>query len=169
MDPDNRLLSVYPHRRLDFESMRDALLAASGELDVHLGGVPSSLLGNAATPRRSLYGKIDRQFLPSELKAFDFANPELHSPRRFETNVPQQALFFLNSPFAMQRAQALAQTLEMNDPHARVHALFQRTYQRNPTLNEQYSSLSFIQRTPEEPWARLAHALLLANEFLFLD
>ena len=169
VDPDNRLLSVYPHRRLDFESMRDALLMASGELDSRLGGVPTPLLGQEASSRRSLYGKIDRQFLPSELKAFDFANPELHSPRRFETNVPQQALFFLNSPFTMQRADALAQTFAKADPNSRVRVLFQRAYQRNPTESERASSLAFVQQTPEAPWTRLAHALLLSNEFLFLD
>src|SRR5205807_6075148 len=42
-DPDNRLLSHYPLRRLDAEAIRDAMLHVSGELDTRVGGpyVPS--------------------------------------------------------------------------------------------------------------------------------
>ena len=47
-----------------------------------MGGRPGRLFGADASTRRSIYGRIDRQFLPSTLRVFDFANPELHSPRR---------------------------------------------------------------------------------------
>ena len=69
------------------------MLSISGELDSQAGGPPKELFGGEASTRRSIYGKIDRQFLPSVLRVFDFANPELHAPRRYRTNVPQQALF----------------------------------------------------------------------------
>ena len=96
-DSENRFLSVYPRRRLSVESMRDTMLAISGELNLRVGGPPKELFGEGASTRRSIYGKIDRQFLPSVLRVFDFANPELHAPRRYKTNVPQQALFLMNS------------------------------------------------------------------------
>ena len=108
LDPENRLLSRMNARRLSFEELRDAALAASGRLDLTTGGRPSDLF-NAAFRRRTLYGLIDRQFLPSTLRVFDFANPDLHIPQRSETTGPQQALFFLNHPLLVQQAQALAE------------------------------------------------------------
>ena len=152
-DPENRLLSVYPRRRLDFEAMRDGLLAVSGELDLRLGGAPGELLGMAPSPRRSLYGRVDRKFLPTELRVFDFANPELHSPKRYETNVPQQALFFLNSPFTIDRARKLADRLGDSSPEAKARRLFQFAYHRNPTPEEVTASLDFVAHgsEPAEP------------------
>lgn len=149
-DPDNRLLSHFPRRRLDFEALRDGLLAASGELDPQLGGVPGELLGRRASPRRSIYGRIDRKFLPTTLQVFDFANPELHSPGRYETNVPQQALFFLNSPFTIERARALVQRIAEGSPEARVLAMFRAIYQRDPTTEQLAASLQFIRNSSSE-------------------
>ena len=99
VDPENRLLWRMNRRRLSFEALRDALLAASGELDPTIGGRPVDLFDAAVPHAATLYGLIDRQFLPSMLRMFDFANPDLHIPQRSETTVPQQALFFLNHPF----------------------------------------------------------------------
>ncbi|CAN5454184.1 PSD1 and planctomycete cytochrome C domain-containing protein [soil metagenome] len=143
-DPENRLLSHFPRRRLDFESMRDSLLAASGELDLSIGGQPVALLGAGASPRRSLYGRIDRQFVPSTLRDFDFANPELHSPQRHQTNVPQQALFFMNSPFVEARALAFAQRVDGASPAARISQFFRLALQRDPTSSEMANSQEFI-------------------------
>jgi hypothetical protein len=144
-DPNNRLLSYFPRRRLDFEAMRDSLLAASGELDLSIGGQPGLLFGADASLRRSLYGRIDRTFLPSTLRNFDFANPELHSARRHETNVPQQALFFMNSPFVESRAIALAGRVAGEvEPEQRIRSLFQFTLRREPSRGELASSGRFI-------------------------
>ncbi len=151
-DPENRLLSVYPRRRLDFEAMRDTMLAATGELDLRMGGLPGELFGAGASTRRSIYGRIDRQFLPSTLRVFDFANPELHTPRRYRTNVPQQALFLMNAPFTVTRARALAARLkkELPDPAAepRVRRLFQHVYGREPSGEEMAGSLRFVEARP---------------------
>lgn len=94
-------------RRLDFEQLRDAMLAVTGELDSSVGGSPSDLLA-ADNRRRTVYAFVDRQFLPGALRTFDFANPDIHVAVRHETTVPQQALFFLNGTFAAERARALA-------------------------------------------------------------
>ncbi len=151
-DVENRLLSVYPRRRLDFEAMRDSMLNASGELDLKMGGPPGPLFGAGASHRRSIYGRIDRQFLPSTLLVFDFANPELHSPARYRTNVPQQALFLMNSPFTVMRAQALAARVEMEssaeNESEKLSRLFQHVYQRRPTEEELASSLRFLTSLP---------------------
>ena len=56
--------------------------------------------------RRTVYGFIDRQNLPGLFRTFDFASPDAHSPQRFTTTVPQQALFLMNSPFVVEQAPA---------------------------------------------------------------
>lgn len=94
--------------RLDFESLRDSLLFTSGQLDPKMGGKAEDLFKPPFSKRRSIYGFIDRQFLPGALRVFDFANPDMHNPQRSETTVPQQALFFMNGPFVVEQAKALA-------------------------------------------------------------
>jgi hypothetical protein len=148
-DPENRLLSVYPRRRLSFESMRDTMLSISGELDLRYGGPPKEMFGGEASKRRSVYGKIDRQFLPSVLRVFDFANPELHAPRRYRTNVPQQALFLMNSNFSIDRAKALSVRVHNDYPDGDINAKINRSYEyvygRRPNSEEINRSVLFIE------------------------
>ncbi|MFO0883373.1 MAG: DUF1553 domain-containing protein [Pirellulales bacterium] len=81
-DPSNRLLWKRAGHRLTFEELCDSLLAVTGGLDMKLGGKPSPMLTASLPQRRTLYGLVDRQFLPSVLQVFDFANPDLHIPQR---------------------------------------------------------------------------------------
>jgi hypothetical protein len=76
-DPENRLLSRINRTRLDFESMRDSLLFASGDLDFKMGGRAVEMFKAPFAKRRSIYGLVDRQFLPSTFRTFDFANPDI--------------------------------------------------------------------------------------------
>jgi hypothetical protein len=145
-DPGNRLLWHFNRQRLDFEAMRDALLASSGELDPAVGGRPVDMLNST---RRSVYGKVDRQFLPGVFRTFDFANPDLHIPQRPATTVPQQALFFMNSPFLADRARAMANRPDVagvNDPAGRVARLFRDCYQRPPTEQQTRAALRFVEQ-----------------------
>ena len=107
-DPENRLLWRFNRQRLDFESMRDAVLAASGALDPTIGGRPTPITEAPFSARRTLYGFIDRQNLDGLYRTFDFAVPDATSPRRFVTTVPQQALFLMNSPFLHEQSRHLA-------------------------------------------------------------
>jgi hypothetical protein len=144
VDPSNRLLWRFNRQRLDFESMRDSLLAVSGELDASAGGRPVDMFGS---PRRSVYGKVDRQFVPGVFRVFDFANPDLHIPQRATTTVPQQALFFMNSTFLADRARALASRPAVAAaPTAKdkVRALYKLCYQRVPTERQQEAALDFL-------------------------
>ena len=147
-DSENRFLSVYPRRRLSVESMRDTMLAISGELNLRVGGPPKELFGEGASTRRSIYGKIDRQFLPSVLRVFDFANPELHAPRRYKTNVPQQALFLMNSKFTIDRAKALSLRVQDDcrggDIKAKIIRFYEYVYGRHPESEELNKSILFI-------------------------
>jgi hypothetical protein len=143
VDPENRLLWRQNPRRLAFEELRDSLLAASGKLEVSIGGKAGDLLAPGFR-RRTLYGTIDRQFLPSTLRIFDFASPDLHIPQRSETTVPQQALFFLNHPLMVGYAQTLADCATGRTAEERIQQLYQRTYQRPATPAQVQAALEFI-------------------------
>ena len=152
VDPENRLLWRVNPRRLTFEEVRDTLLTVSGELDRRMGGRAAELFSSgAANVRRTLYGLVDRQFLPGVLRTFDFANPDLHIPLRTETTVPQQALFALNHPFLAGRAKALAARTRDDEPAEAVHRLYRAAYQREPTDSQVRAALAFLDSVAEEP------------------
>jgi hypothetical protein len=135
IDADNRLLWRANRRRLDFEATRDSLLAASGLLDLTMGGRPAKL--ESGSRRRTIYGFIDRLNLANMYRAFDFASPDAHSPQRFTTTVPQQALFMMNSPFIVAQARGLLARVEAEkEPEARIRALYRIVYGRAPTEHE---------------------------------
>jgi hypothetical protein len=148
LDPDNVLLWKMNRRRLDFEALRDSLLAATGQLDETVGGPAAPLTTEPFSVRRTVYGFIDRQNLPGLFRTFDFANPDTHSPGRFITTVPQQALFLMNSPFVMQGAERVQQRPELAgiaDPAQRIHRLYALIYGRDPTAAETSLGLAFIE------------------------
>src|SRR5439155_19785445 len=103
-DPENRLLWKMNRQRLDFEEMRDSLLVVSGKLDLAEGSHAVDIIGEPPSPRRTVYGFVERQNLPNMFRAFDFASPDPTSPQRFATTVPQQALFLMNSRLAIDKA-----------------------------------------------------------------
>ena len=153
VDPENRLLWRMTPRRLTFEELRDTLLAVTGELDRRLGGRAAELFPAGATnTRRTIYGLVDRQFLPGVLRLFDFANPDLHIPRRSETTVPQQALFTMNHPFLADRSRALvaATSATADDPAARIRKLYRAVYQRDPTEVQRRAALAFLDAATAE-------------------
>ncbi len=129
-DPENKLLWHMPRRRLDFEALRDAMLAVSGRLDATIGGQPISITAIPADPRRTLYAMIERERPLALLKTFDVADPEQHSPQRYQTTVPQQGLFLLNSPFVGEMARHLA--ARAGD----VRELYQLALGRVPSASE---------------------------------
>jgi hypothetical protein len=146
IDPDNRRLWRMNRQRLDFEAMRDTLLAVSGRLDLSAGGHPVDITTEAST-RRTVYGYIDRQNLPSLFRAFDFASPDTTSPQRFFTTVPQQALFLMNSPFVVQQAKRLVACGEftgLRSEDDRTRFLYQRAFQREPTREELRLTREFL-------------------------
>ncbi len=139
VDATNLLLWKMNRQRLDFESMRDTILSISGKLDLKQGGLPVELTSVPFTGRRTVYGFIDRQNLPGMFRAFDFANPDVSTPQRFTTTVPQQALFFLNSPFIADQAKNLMDRKEMTaakSDEERVKALYALAFQRLPSREE---------------------------------
>ncbi|MBC7819328.1 MAG: PSD1 domain-containing protein [Planctomycetaceae bacterium] len=171
-DPDNRWLSQMNRRRLEWESLRDALLATSGEMNRRIGGESVELLGGF-NPRRTLYGTLDRLDVPNLLTTFDFPTPASTNPQRDSTTVAPQALFLMNGDLTFEVASRLLRRPEVvaaADAPSRVRQLFLICFQRTPTDTEQQSAREFLSDAPTpERWAAFAQSLLLANEFAFVD
>ena len=149
-DPENRWFWRMNRKRLDFEALRDSLLVVSGTADLKMFGKPEEIFTAPWSKRRSIYGFIDRQNLPGTFRTFDFASPDAHSPIRFETTVPQQALYMLNSPFVQELAGALLASVSAGSPPAdRARGLIRRVLSREPTDAEIQSALAYVQ--PAEP------------------
>ncbi|MCW5554034.1 MAG: PSD1 domain-containing protein [Verrucomicrobiae bacterium] len=176
-DPDNRYFSRMNRRRLDFEAMRDTLLAVSGKLDLRMGGVPVDIIGEPFATRRTVYGLIDRQNLPGMFRTFDFANPDVSNQGRFATTVPQQALFMLNSPFVIEQARALVQREEIKgreNSAGKIQAMYELVAQRPPERAELRLAEQFLAAQPAtdaklSPLEQYAQVLLVSNELMFVD
>ncbi|HIE99765.1 MAG TPA: DUF1553 domain-containing protein [Planctomycetes bacterium] len=163
-DPGNRLLWRMPKRRLEAESIRDAMLVVAGELDesrpdgslvaTMIGDKPISLIGlDRKLPKdldgavyRSVYLPVIRDRLPDVLNLFDFAEPSFVTGDRETTNVPVQALYLMNSSFVQDRAKQLAARLERET--SQDEELVQRTFLlcfgREPDAEEKDRSLAFL-------------------------
>ncbi len=139
-DAENDLLSRFNRQRLDYETMRDCMLAATQELDASkLGGRAIELGAKEADTRRTLYLKVDRYDQATVPAMFDFANPDSHSPQRFNTTVPQQALFLMNSPFMRARADVIAKETPLQgttlDSEA-IRSMYRRIFARDSKPDE---------------------------------
>jgi hypothetical protein len=197
VDPDNRLLHHYPLRRLEAESLRDALLCASGRLDRRLYGPSldphrakedsekrlfSGPLDGAG--RRSLYVKVTIMEPPRFLATFNQPPPKIPTGKRDVTNTPAQALALLNDPFVAGQAAFWAERL-VALPHAtaaeRLAHLFTTAFGRKPTPDEvsrwtaavaDFAALHGVPST-EVPssaavWRDVAHALFNTKEFIYV-
>lgn len=172
-DPENRRLWRAYRKRLDVEAWHDAILTVAGVLDPKLGG-PSGRLEDDGFARRAIYGKVSRRRLPGILQAFDFPDPNRHGEARDQTTTPLQQLFFLNSPFLLKWARVVAdQAIAASaEPSERVRALYRRVLLRDPSEDEVTRALGLVDAGGSDPgaaWALLSQALLISNEFLFVD
>ncbi|MBI1323077.1 DUF1553 domain-containing protein [bacterium] len=183
VDPTNRLLSHAPVRRLDAESLRDAILTASGRLDRTLYGLPVPTpqppgLTDDKKPvsgpvdgagRRSVYLNVRKNFPVEFLEVFDRPRPTLPVGRRNVSNQPSQALALMNDPFVLGESERLGkylQNLSDTDDSGRVRELYRRALARDPRPAEVDRTLDFMRRGAS--WAELAHALFGMKEFLFV-
>ncbi len=193
VDPDNRLLSSYPFRRLDAESIRDAMLAVSGELDPQMYGpyVPTTrspegdvvvVDNHAGANRRSVYLQQRRTQVVGMLEAFDAPSITFNCAIRPSTTVPLQSLKLLNSQFLRAQAAAFAKRIRPNaetSDDAALTAAFRTAWGRLPTDAELESSRSFLKTQPaeytgqpnaaEQTWTDFCQMLLASNAFLYLE
>ncbi len=167
IDGENRLLWRENRRRLDVEGLRDGMLFVAGGLDTEAGGPPQAL-DDADNRRRTVYGFVSRRRLDAELGLFDFPNPNNTTERRIATDTPLQGLYFLNSPFVMRQAGALAERVAAEageKPMDRIERLYRLLFEREPAKEERRLTSQFIESGGS--WQRLAQTLLTSNEFLY--
>ena len=158
-DPDNALLWRMPKRRLPAESIRDAMLMASGQLDLtpSVGSPVAFLEGADRSPVvdralagdalcRSVYLPVLRDRVDEMLDIFDFAEPAYVTGDRDETSVPTQALFMMNSPRVLAAAEAMATRVlgERESEADRIARAFQLAVGRKPTQAEVTAVRSFF-------------------------
>jgi dsDNA-binding SOS-regulon protein len=163
-DPANTWLSHYPIRRLEAENIRDAVLAASGQLNktmlgpsvpVHINpfmngrgkpAVSGPLDGNG---RRSMYIAVRRNFLDPMMMNFDRPNPATTFGKRTATNVPSQSLMMMNDPFVMVQAEEMAKKLLAEKIPAfenRIAWIYERCFSRKPNKEETRDAALFIEQ-----------------------
>ena len=150
-DPNNKLLWRFNLRRMDFEELHDSLLAVTGELNLSRGGRPVAISSEDFAKRRAIYTLIDRQNPPELLTQFDFPSPDVASGRRYETLVPQQALFLMNSPMVIETARKLVDRpafADLKTDEERVVLLYLAIYQRWPTNKEVELGLNYVRSNP---------------------
>jgi hypothetical protein len=193
VDPVNQLWHYFPRSRLDFESMRDTLLAVSGKLDRTMGGLQVDIT-DPTTNRRTVYSYIDRQDMPGIFRTFDHPSPEATSPARFETVIPQQALFLMNSPFVIEQAKHLADRSKNqagSNTEERIRYMYRVLFQREASTRELKDGSEFLEQIGDVPhqgneiekdeekdedamkplngWQLYSQVLLLSNELIFID
>ncbi|WZO97839.1 PSD1 and planctomycete cytochrome C domain-containing protein [Isosphaeraceae bacterium EP7] len=124
VDQDNILYGRAPLRRLDAESMRDRILAVSGQLDLTQFGPPVAVsedIGGQVMPagdsaRRSIYLQSLRTKPVSFLAAFDAPIMAVNCDRRTPSTSSMQSLMLMNSDFILKRAGMLARRLAVETP-----------------------------------------------------
>ena len=186
LDPENRLLSYSPRKRLDAESIRDAVLAVSGQLDLTTGGStikPGSTtefgyrfnVSNLDGRRRSIYVPVFRNTLLDLFTVFDFADPNLVFGRRTTSTLPTQALYFLNSPWVNQQAQhaALRVVSFEGSREQRIEFAHRLFFGRPPKpaerqLTEDYLSGANSREEQLTAWRQLCQALYASVDFRFV-
>lgn len=184
VDPENRLLWRGNRKHMTIEAIRDRMLAVSGQLDRRLGGRPEMLWGEDYTRRRAIYGFINRFNLDPTLRAFDFPAPLQTQPSRGESIVAPQALFLMNSTVVIDQAKKLTESYlfqECQSDDAKVQHLFENILLRKPVANEVTRTLRLVefqsrfkeQKSPGrflmDPWPLIAQAMMMSNEFQYVD
>lgn len=170
VDPENKLLAVYPRKRLEAEEIRDSLLYASGLLTDKVGGPsvypPILKAGDAGNSqdfngnrawtvsqdkadwyRRSIYIFNRRSFPYPVTQNFDPADPSKPHHKRDVTTTPLQALTLFNSEVVFDWSQALAGRLineAGSDENAQISRLYEVLFAREPNKTEKAALKTFL-------------------------
>ena len=195
-DPNNTLYWRHDARRLDGESLRDAILLVSGALDRNPGdgsivseegpievrnGIDRKF-SQYESSHRSVYLPIVRNAEPEFLVTFDLPDTELVVGDRSVTTVPAQSLFLLNSPWVVDRARGFAERVMggTHEPDAhRIDRAWRTAFGRAATTDEQQRTLAYLQsarnRTDnsadvdQQAWLLVCQALIASAEFRYVQ
>ena len=181
LDAQNRLLWRFGPKRLEAESIRDAMLATSGTLDRRMGGPgywiwepntnyvvvfnPLSELGPEHA-RRMVYQYKPRSQQDTTFGAFDCPDGAFVTTRRNNSTTSMQALNLFNSRFVLAQARAFAERLREeagDNPEAQAERGFWLAFGRGPLPAERAAAAQLIRSTGPVAFCR---ALFNASEFL---
>ncbi len=182
IDPENRLLWRYNRRRVDAESLRDGMLAVSGQLDPTVYG---NNIKKGTTverdyvfedTRRSIYAPVFRNRLLELFEVFDFPDPNIVTGKRNVSTVPTQALYLMNSPFVLAQARHTAQWLFSRDaPRSdaeRLDLLYRKALGRVPSEREQQLALHYLKSAGADPlaaWETLCQSVFACLDFRYVN
>ena len=184
-----------PIRRLEAEAIRDAILAASGQLDLTMygpginvyfvnktegGGLRGPLDGNR---RRSVYQRIRRNAHNPFLEVFDAPKPSSTRGKRDVTNVPAQSLALLNDPFVIDQSAKWGAAIVRDGAslEQRVCRMFVVAFGREPDTAELEASFVYLAELAAEHrivpadliksiavWQDFAHSIFCMKEFVYV-
>jgi mono/diheme cytochrome c family protein len=186
VDADNRYLWRMNRQRLDAESVRDAVLAVSGKLDLRPGGPGFELfrfkddhspvydhtalekVHDPATYRRTVYRFTVRSVPNPFLDCLDCADPNLNTPVRNTTLTALQALALLNDPFTVRQAEHFAARVRKvsDDPGRQIDAACRLALGRLPRPEERAALAAYARK---HGMAGACRVLFNTNEFVFID
>jgi hypothetical protein len=162
-DPENRLLwRMNLRQRLDFEALRDSMLAVSGELNSKMGGPAAPMTDTYL--RRTVYVTVSRTTPDATMALFDFPNPNITSEQRVTTVGPLQRLYFMNSKFVEARAKAIAGRLNGSAPSERIESVYRLLFSRSATPAEVRMGEEFLAQSGQA-WNQYVQMLLASSEF----
>ncbi|MCA9049892.1 MAG: DUF1553 domain-containing protein, partial [Planctomycetaceae bacterium] len=185
------LITHHSQRRLDAESLRDAMLAVSGQLNrdpaeaslIHHRDILVNLAGSLHEPsrHRSVYLCYLRSSPPPELAAFDLPEFTSVTGKRHISTIPAQALHLFNNPFVTEQSAHFAERViaSATDADKRIQTAWNLAFQRDPSDAEVQSArqlLDSLNRVvppaanhDEFVWTTLCQGLLISNEFRYID
>ncbi|MCA9041757.1 MAG: DUF1553 domain-containing protein, partial [Planctomycetaceae bacterium] len=162
-DPDNKYYWRFNARRLEAESIRDAILAVSETLDREMGGNLLNVKNREFVfnheskesvdynfTRRSIYLPVIRNHLHPVFSLFDYSDASVLNGDRQTSTVATQALFLMNSPFLEEQTEKYANWLitQESDVSARIELIYVKSYGRLPTDDEQQRIENFLEQFP---------------------
>ncbi|KAA5543051.1 DUF1553 domain-containing protein [Roseiconus nitratireducens] len=194
IDPQNRLLSRMPLRRMDAETLRDSLLAVAGRLDFAAGGLPDTIQVDrdglvSVNPtegggfRRSVYLQYRRTQIPTMMDTFDYPQMGPNCIARTVSIVSPQSLMLMNNEDVRELAEDFAarvQLLAGGDDSATAAAIVDAAYRialsRRPSRDELSLSTEALRQLrsdwkgdSQKALETYCHALLNSAAFLYID
>ncbi len=184
IDADNRLLWRQNPRRLEAESIRDAVLFVSGKLNSERGGpgfedfqyqeayAPIYTYITADEPtlwRRSIYRYKVRTAPNRFLTTLDCPDPANLTASRMTTTTPLQSLALYNNDFMLRQARYFAERIRQkadSSERMQINHAFEIAFGRQPTEEELRLATDFVEH---QGLFALCRSLLNSNEFVYVD
>ena len=194
-DPENLLQTRHQRRRVSAESVRDAILVASGSLNPQPGQGSliqhRDVLINELAPlhqpsdHRSIYLLHLRNSMPPELTPFNLPDALTVTGKRDASTLATQSLYLLNNDFIVKQSATFASRLisQTKNDATRLQQAYGQALTRQPTNSETQRDLNWLHEmdltlvskhsdpTKREKiiWAAFCQALLAGNELRYVD